>query len=119
MKSNSILFLSIFVFFFQSLVAADIPIKEENSRPGTKSLTFIPLSADYTDPEITLDFVGNIGTVVIYITDSAGNIVDEFIFDTSSTLIYTIPTDSYLSDYYKITIYTINKTYSGCFEVIA
>lgn len=111
--SQILFFLCVSVF---SLNAADIPLREDLPvKP--KTLVLIPVSADYTSPDLTFEFAGNVGVSIIIIKDINNNVVEQVNIDTANTLIETIDTSDWSSGTYYISVQIGIKTYIGEFTI--
>jgi hypothetical protein len=121
MKTTNFKF-SIFVFVFMGLFfnfnayAEDVIIRKDGgggTNPNVlsplksismNSFTYMSVSADLTNGELTVDFGTPVGTAVVSIVDATGVVVYQVVVDTYSTPEVVIPVDNLSSGSYSLKI---------------
>ena len=101
---------------FLNVYADDVPLKKDggtNTVPNIltplktlslSSFTYLSVSADLTNNELTVDFGAPVGTATVTIVDASDAVVYQIAVDTYSTPEVVIPVDNLSSGIYKLKI---------------
>jgi hypothetical protein len=134
MKTTNFKF-SIFVFVLTGLFfnlnayAEDVPLKKDggpivspNVLSPMKSLslnsfTYMSVSADLTNGELTVDFGTPVGTAVVSIVDASGAVVYQVVVDTYNTPEVVIPVDNLSTGNYNLKISYGSTNLIGGFQL--
>lgn len=110
------LLICVFALPLQSLFAVDVPLKKDETGPGTminspalrtsalKTQIVISVTADLIGSDLIVDFSTTVGTAFVSIVDLNGNIVYQTSVDTFSSPEVIIPVDGLNSGKYNLKI---------------
>lgn len=102
---------------FSILNAVEIPLSDSSGKPTTRSLTFIPVIVDYTEPDLTMEFQYNTGNTTVTITDDSGLIVYQNTVFTTQGSELAITTEYWNNGNYNIMVQIGLRTYIGSFDI--
>ena len=118
-----------FALPLQSLFAVDVPLKKDETGPGTminspalrtaafKTQIVISVTADLIGTDLIVDFSTTVGTAFVSVVDQNGNVVSQSTVDTFSTQEVIIPVDGLSSGKYSVKIVYGSTNLIGDFKL--
>ena len=120
MKKSFLFCLMFFFSAFTNIHAIDIPLDKSNP-PTTpthpRAPMLIPVTVDFSNTYLYLNFTSEVGIVNIIVTDSNGSMIYQELADTNSTNELYIPFDSWETGDYNIEITYGSITLVGIFTI--
>ena len=114
----------IFLFLLMLLVispcqTAGINVKREatTSKGGMRMPSITRVSADYENGLITVDVKGYTGRVLVFVSDSQGNIVSSTMSSITNSGVVSLDLGALAEGGYSLNIILDNATYYGQFDV--